>query len=340
MRGSRLPVALPLLALVGLIALAFLFLFLSQPGAPVVRREYLLGTLVEIRAWGHGADDAITAAFQEIARIDRLMGRHKGGELERVNQEAHGRPVRVSAELFALLEEAGKYKELTSGKFDITLGKLIDLWGFGDNDEREPEHPPPQTEIEALLHDRWLKLDGENRTVELGPSAELDLGGIAKGYAVDRAIAVLKEHGVEAALVNAGGDIRVYGGRPGFLHRRPFRIAIQHPRAEDKILGVVELSDKAIATSGDYERYFIHNGVRYHHILDPDIGRPAQGCISVTVIAPTATEADALATGVFVLGPERGLKLLNELPEAEGIIVDPEGKIYKSAGLQGLELEF
>ena len=314
------------------------FLLISRPEAPIVRREYLLGTLVEIKAWGRKADAAVTAAFQEIARIERLMGRHGRGELARVNGEAHGKPIPVSEELFALLEAAEEYRGLTLGAFDITLGKLIDLWGFSD--EQKPRRPPEQAEIEALLHDRWLRLDEEKRTIELGPNAELDLGGIAKGYAVDRAIAVLKEHGVEAALVDAGGDIRVLGGRPSFLHRRPFRIAIQHPRAADKILGVVELTDKAIATSGDYERYFIHNDVRYHHILDPATGWPARGCISVTIIAPTALEADALATGVFVLGPERGLELINKLPGVEGIIVGPEGRIYKSSGLQGLKLEF
>lgn len=307
-----------------------------------------MGTLVEVQAGGPKArvEEAITAAFREIARIERMMSPSGEGELAQLNARAHSRPVRVSFELFQLLERSMDYHELTGGKFDITLGKLLELWGFsssfGEPEEAQspPQQPPPLEAIKAVLTERWLKLDREKRTVQLGPNAKLDLGGIAKGYAVDRAIEVLREHGVRAALVNAGGDIRVLGRRPGLLNSRPFKIAIQHPRAEDEILGIVELTDRAIATSGDYERYFVADGVRYHHILDPATGWPAQGCISVTVIAPTALEADALATGVFALGPEQGLALLERLPQVEGIIVTSEGQILKSEGLRELELGF
>jgi len=298
---------------------------------------------VEVRAAGPKArvEEAIAAAFREIARIEQMMSPTGEGELARLNAEGRSRPVRVSPELFQLLERSLEYHELTEGKFDITLGKLVELWGFGEGAQSPPRRPPPPEAIEALLTGRWLKLDREEGTVQLGPTTELDLGGIAKGYAVDRAIEVLQKYGVQAALVNAGGDIRVLGGRPGLFGSRPFRIAIQHPREEGEILGIVELEGgQAIATSGDYERYFIYNGVRYHHILDPATGLPAWGCISVTVIAPTATEADALATGVFVLGPERGLALIEQLPQVEGIVVTPEGQILKSSGLRELELKF
>jgi thiamine biosynthesis lipoprotein len=331
--GSKKPLLLGTIAL--LLALALL-LFFNGDVRWIERRAYLLGTLVEIEA---PIDKAITAAFQEIARVEWLTSKSKG-ELAQLNREAHERPVEVLEELFALLEEALKFKDLTSGKFDISLGKLVDLWGFGS--EEETPRVPAMEEIARLLAGREIILDRAKRTVKLGPNAELDLGGIAKGYAVDRAIQVLKDYGVKAALVDAGGDIRILGSRPGkFFSHRPFRIAIQHPRAETKILGIIKLEgDRAIATSGDYERYFVQDGVRYHHILDPATGRPAQGCSSVTIIAPTALEADALATGIFVLGPERGMELIERLPEVEGIIVTTEGKIYKSSGLADLELEY
>jgi len=334
--GSKKPLLLGLTALLLALGLSLAF---DGGGRWIDRRAYLLGTLVEIEA---PDDGAITAAFQEIARVERLTATEGEGELARLNREAQGRPVKVSDELFALLERARRYKELTAGKFDISLGRLVDLWGFGEGATKAPSQVPSAGEIARLLKGREIVLDKAKRMVQLGPNAELDLGGIAKGYAVDRAIQVLKDYGVKAALVNAGGDIRIYGMRPGrFFSRRPFRIAIQHPRDEAKILGIVKLSgDRAIATSGDYERYFIQDGVRYHHILDPATGRPARGCISVTITAPTALEADALATGVFVLGPQRGLELIERLPEVEGIIVDPEGKIYKSSGLADLELRY
>jgi len=334
--GSKKPLLLGLAALLLALGLSLAF---DGGGRWITRRAYLLGTLVEIAA---PDDGAITAAFQEIARVERLTAKEGEGELARLNREARGRPVKVSDELFALLEEARKYKELTAGKFDISLGKLVDLWGFGEGATKAPSHVPSAGEIARLLKGREIVLDKAKRMVQLGPNAELDLGGIAKGYAVDRAIQVLKDYGVKAALVNAGGDIRIYGMRPGrFFSRFPFRIAIQHPRDEAKILGIIKLKgDRAIATSGDYERYFIQDGIRYHHILDPATGRPARGSISVTITAPTALEADALATGVFVFGPKLGMELIERLPEVEGIIVDPEGKIYKSSGLADLELRY
>jgi len=321
-----------LLGLFALLLTGALFLLFAHGGRWIVRRQYLMGTLVEIQA---PDDGAITAAFREIARVERLTAKAGEGELARLNRAAHSGPVEVSEELFNLLEEALRYRELTLGKFDISLGKLIDLWGFGS--EEEAPHVPAEEEIAPLLAGREVILDKDKRTVRLGPNAELDLGGIAKGYAVDRAIEVLKEHGVSSALVDAGGDIRVLGRKRG----RPFRIGVQHPRKEAEVLGIVELAGgRAIATSGDYERYFTEDGVRYHHILDPATGRPARGSISATIIAPTALEADALATGVFVLGPEAGLALIERLPEVEGIIVDPEGRIYRSSGLKELKLEY
>ena len=329
----------PLILGVAALLLTLALLLVIDGGARWIdRRAYLLGTLVEIQATDDGA---ITAAFQEIARVERLAAKGGEGELARVNREAHERPVEVSDELFALLKEALKYRELTSGKFDISLGKLIDLWGFGEGGP-VPSQVPSAEEIAGLLPDREVALDEVDRTVRLGPNAALDLGGIAKGYAVDRAIQVLKDHGVKAALIDAGGEIRVLGGKPGRLFSRsPFRIAIQHPRDESKILGIVKLEgDRAIATSGDYERYFIEDGIRYHHILDPATGRPARGCISVTIIAPTALAADALASGVFVLGPKLGMELIERLPGVEGIIVDPKGRIYRSSGLKELKLEY
>lgn len=316
-------------------------LFLAFDGRVrwIERRQYLMGTLVAIQATD---DEAITAAFQEIARVERLAAKGGESELARLNGKAPTEPVKVSDELFSLLEEALGYKGLTWGKFDIALGKLTDLWGFsGGQNQVQPRVPSPE-EIGGLLGDREVVLDKDKQTVKLGPNAELDLGGIAKGYAVDRAIQILKDRGVKAALVDAGGDIRGYGGRSGkFFSQRPFRIAIQHPRVEGEILGIVELSgDRAIATSGDYQRYFIQDGVRYHHILDPATGRPARSCISVTILAPTARAADALATGVFVLGPQRGMELIERLPQVEGIIVSSEGRIFKSSGLADLNLEY
>jgi thiamine biosynthesis lipoprotein len=215
--------------------------------------------------------------------------------------------------------------------------------------------PSPQ-ELQPLVEEpREIMLDTAAKTGWLSsPNIEVDLGGIAKGYIVDRVVEILKKHELDSALVDAGGNIRVFT-----LHsrkvlwwedRRPFRIAVQHPRDEQKILGILEIwGDRALATSGDYQRCFFADAlgnifpcryadepdkIRYHHIMDPKTGRPARGLISATIVAPTAMEADALSTAVFVLGEEKGLALIESLPDVEGILVTDDGRIVTSSGLR------
>jgi len=164
----------------------------------------------------------------------------------------------------------------------------------------------------------------------------LELGGLAKGFILDRAIAVLKNYLVRSAFINAGGDIALLGSRPD---GEPWKLGILHPRAEKKILAVLEASDRAVVTSGDYERHFDRDGIAYHHIIDPKAGKPARKLASVTVIAATAAEADALSTAIFVLGPSEGLVLIERMPGVEGVLVTPELKVFVSSGMEGI-IEF
>ena len=180
-----------------------------------------------------------------------------------------------------------------------------------------------------MVNYKNIILDERNQTVEFKKkSMALDLGAIAKGYALDRAIKVLQGRGVKEALINVGGDVRVMG-------ERVWKIGLQHPRKEKEVLAVIRLKDQAIATSGDYQRYFIEEGKRYHHIINPKTGYPAQKCMGVTIFAPQATQADILATGIFILGPETGMKLIEFLEGVEGIIIDSQGKILLSSNLKG-----
>ena len=172
-----------------------------------------------------------------------------------------------------------------------------------------------------LVNYRSIILDKKDQTVKFKRKGmAINLGGVAKGYALDRAIKVLKERKVKEALINAGGDIKIMG-------KRDWKIGLQHPRKEDEVLAVIKLKDQAIATSGDYQRYFIKKGKRYHHIINPETGYPANKCMSVTIIGPNAIQTDILATGVFILGPEKGMELIEILENVEGIIVDVQGKI-------------
>jgi thiamine biosynthesis lipoprotein len=306
-----------------------------RPSAPAVaefrQSRLLLGTVVEIVALGperEVLEGAVGAAFTEIARIEGLMTpHHPASDVARLTAAAG--PLEVSAETAAVIARGLQVAAASGGAFDLTLGRLKDLWAI----EGEAPHLPTAAELARALAGTGpgsLTLTG--RTVsKRDPALAVDLGGIAKGYAVDRAIAVLAEGGVKLASVNAGGDIRVLGDRAG----RPWRIGIQHPRQPGEILATIELADVAVVTSGDYERFFERDGVRYHHLFDPRTGLPARRCQAVTVVASEAVLSDALATAVFVLGPGPGLELLRHFPGVEGLVVAADGTVTTTPGLSG-----
>jgi thiamine biosynthesis lipoprotein len=306
-----------------------LILFLASGCNPKVtsNKEFLMDTEVEIILPG-GDEEDFTAAFGEMKRVAALLDVHNpSSEISRVNRLASRQPVRVSGEIFDLLETAGEYNRLTSGACDVSIRPLTLLWAERG---KLKEIPPPAAieERRYLVGSQGIILDEEKRTVRFRKEGmALDLGGIAKGYSVDRAIEILKERGISEALINAGGDIRVMG-------KKKWKVGLQHPRDEKEVLTVFRLSNQAVATSGDYQRYFIREGRRYHHIIDPDTGYPAAGSVSVTIIGPTAIQADILATGIFILGPEKGMELVESLPDVEGLIIDSGGKIFLSSGLK------
>ena len=318
----------PLIVVVilGLIALSWWRL---KPHQEDFRRtQLLMGTVVEIVAEGQPRGDlnqAIDAAFFEMSRLDKLLSSYNPeSDISRLSRSAEGGIIAPEvAEVIALGLDVAQRSQ---GAFDITLGRLKALWNF----EQENPAIPKRDEItKALLGigPGALTLNGlkvEKRNAEL----MIDLGGVAKGYVIDRAIAVLREHGVANAAINAGGDMYLLGQRLG----RPWRIGIQHPRSKNDILATVAISDLAIVSSGDYERFFEYAGQRYHHIFDPKTGMPGRLCQSVSVIASSVALADALATALFVLGPDAGLNLLKEYPGAEGLIISADGNQYTSAG--------
>ncbi len=319
---------LTLILLLGLLAV---YLW-RAPGAPqeVRQSRLLMGTVVEIAALGSESkrlEEAVNAAFTELARIEALMTPHRpDSDVARLSAAAEGGTVSAeTAEVIALgLEVAAA----SGGALDLTLGGLKALWAI----ESEQPRVPTEEDITAALAGtgpQALRLDG-NRVVKGAPGLQIDLGAVAKGYAVDRAVAVLRAAGVSRASVNAGGDIYLLGDQVG----RPWRIGIQHPRKPGEVAATVLVADRAVVTSGDYERFFEQDGVRYHHIFDPRSGRPAGLCQSATVVAPTAALADALSTAVFVLGPQAGLALVERFPGAQALVIDAAGQAHASPGLQ------
>ena len=312
--------------------------FLREEKESVVYEKFLMGTLVEITIMEgeeERFDGAAQAAFAEIARLEEVFSSYKPeSEVSMVSKNAGGGPVEVSAEVLYVVEEALRVSRLSGGAFDPTIGALSGVWGFSG----ERGYVPESSEVEALLplvDFREVMVDKSAKTVGLNKKGmTLNLGGIAKGYIVGSAAKVLEDSGVERGIIKAGGDMFVF--QSGVERRqRPFVIGIKHPRQEGGLLGEVYVKRGAVATSGDYERFFVEAGVRYHHILDPGTGFPARATRSVTVIAEDPTLADALSTAVFVMGPEKGLALIEAIEGAEAVVVDSEGRVHASRGFDG-----
>jgi len=303
--------------------------------------EFLMDTVVEIKVYHRNkieAQKAIDSAMEEMRRVEEKMSCFlPGSEVSMINKEAllkrekgsllaEGR-ISVSDELFSLLKESVRLSELTKGCFDITIYPLWKLWKFEGESAEVPDKEKIEKKLQLVNYKNIIIENGKINFAKRGMG--IDLGGIAKGYAVDAAIRVLRKKNIKSAMVNAGGDIYVLGRKKG----KPWRIGIRHPRRGEEILGIVEVEDKAIVTSGDYERFFFSEGKRYHHILNPRTGYPADECQSVTIVAKKATFADGLSTGIFVLGPREGMALIENLEEVEGVIVNKEGEVSVSSGL-------
>ncbi len=305
----------------------------SEPPARFVTFvEEIMATPIRVTVPVEAGRPAAERVFEIFRRVDARMSEWKPtSPLSRVNANAGVGPVPVPADLRAVLHRAVEIGRRTEGAFDITWAAL---WGLWDFKAAEP-HVPAADEIAArvrLIDFRRVQIDDDAGTVYLPEKGMLiGLGGIAKGYALDQAAAALRTMGVRDFLLSAGGQVYAGGTRAG----RPWRIGIRDPRGErDDFFATIELRDASLATSGDYERYFEIEGVRYHHILDPRTGWPARGVRSVTVLSPDATLADALATALMVLGIERGLEVASGYRYLEAVFVDDAGRVHATAGIQ------
>ena len=306
----------------------------GQESAVVTRAQMQMGTLVKITAVARSeavAQAAATAGFAEIRRLEELLSTWMPtSELSRVNAAAGVLPVHVSLETLTVVQRAVQAAEMTDGGFNIAIGPAVDAWRV-----TEGQRIPTEAELDALrpLVDlQAVHVDVQEQTIFLEKTGmRIDVGGIGKGYAADQAIDALRRAGAVAGVVALSGDIKTFGRLPG---GKMFPVGIQHPRQDGAVLAWIDLQDEAISTAGDYERFFEREGVRYHHILDPRTLQPARSCQSVTVIAREGVWADGLDTGIFVMGPERGMELVEQLPDVEAIIVDQDGHLLVSSGLK------
>ena len=291
----------------------------------------LMGTEISVRLWHEDVtrgEELVEAVFAEAERINQLMSTYiEDSRISEINRLAAERPVMAGSELFNLIRRSLDISVLTLGAFDITYDSVGQYYDF--RSRQRPDDATVEAERKNIDF-RLVELDQAAGTVHfLQEGVRINLGGIAKGYVVERGIDILRLSGVQHAIVTAGGDSRLLGDRRG----QPWMVGIRDPREEGQVAISVPLENEAISTSGDYERYFEEGDTRYHHIIEPRTGVPASGVRSATVFGPDAVITDALSTSVFVMGVDKGLRLIATLPDYESIVIDEVGRIYYSDGL-------
>jgi thiamine biosynthesis lipoprotein len=302
------------------------------------RTHQTMGTEVRVSAWTADdarADTGIAAVFREFDRLDAMMTVWRdASDIARLNAAAGERAVTVSAETREVLHIANQISEQTQGTFDVTFAALSGLWKFDyqDKDNSIPDRKEIAKRL-PLINYRDLVVDDDKGTAMLKRKGmRVNLGGIGKGYAVDRAVDILRRSGIPDFMIQAGGDMYVSGKRGD----RPWRAGIRDPRGPaDRLFAALDLTDETFSTSGDYERFFMKDGRRYHHILDLRVGEPARLSRSVTLVTDRAVIADALAKGVFILGPDEGMALIERTPGVQGVIVSAKNEVSISSGLRG-----
>ncbi len=305
---------------------------------PSIERSGLaMGSELHLTAWTAdqaAARSAFDAVFAEFERLDALMSVWRpGSDVLRINAAAGDHPVPTGAEVRAALHTARQISEWTGGKFDVTFGPLADVWKFDaqNQDNTVPDEESVRSRL-SLVDYRQIEIDDRAGTVFLKRRGmRVHLGGIGKGFAVERSVEILRRVGLRDFLIQAGGDLYAAGHKDG----RPWRLGINDPRGPaGRSFATVDLTDGTFSTSGDYARFFIKDGVRYHHLLDPSSGQPARQCRSVTIVADSPLLADGLSTGVFILGPADGMALIERLPHVEGVIVTAKNEVMVSSGLR------
>ncbi|MCR1974572.1 FAD:protein FMN transferase [Clostridium sporogenes] len=306
----------------------------SKSEEPVSRETYLMGTIINIKAYGKNADKAVQASVDKISDIENKMSLNiSTSEINKINKNAGIAPVKVSKNTFDVVKASLIYSEKTKGSFDITVEPLVSLWGIGTDKARIPSKDEISNALK-LINYKDVVINEKESTIMLKRKGQaIDLGAIAKGYTADELKKVLLNYNVSSAFLNLGGNVYVLGNKPD---KTPWKIGVQNPlEPRGDYLGIVSVSDKSVVTSGNYERFFERNGKRYHHIFDTKTGYPAEkGLISVSIISNKSIDGDALSTSVYTLGLDEGKKLIESLKDVEAVFVTNDKKVYTTSGLK------
>ena len=314
------------------VLVAFLVFSIPSRAEWIGEAQSHMGTEISVYLWHDDpaiGRQAVDAIFDEVARLDQLMSTYiEESQISEINRNAADGPVDTGDELFELILRSLDISLLTRGAFDITYDSVGQHYDFRAG--TRPDEETIADEIQRIDY-RLVEADRNDRSIRfLQQGVRINLGGIAKGYAVEQGIAIARRYGVRNARVTAGGDTRLLGDRQG----QPWMVGIQNPRNAEEVAVTIPLEDEAISTSGDYERFFIEDGERYHHIIVPSTGTPAGEVHSATIIGPDAVITDALSTSVFIMGVDQGLRMISALPDYEGIVINAEGQMFYSDGLR------
>lgn len=297
-------------------------------------QSFCMGTIVTQKVYGKNGKIAAKTTANELKRLESLMSFFlDSSDVSKLNRAAGESEIKVSFETLSILKTAKLYSKICNGTFDVTIAPLVKLWGIFTEHQKVPSETEINNLLQLINYDDILIDDDEN-TVKLQKNGQMiDLGAIAKGYAADRAIEIYKSYGIQSGFINIGGNVQILGDKPD---NSSWMIGLQNPiQDRGECLGVITTSNKTVVTSGDYVRYFKKEGIRYHHILDPRTGYPANSdLLSTTIITKSSIAADALSTATFILGLEQGKELLDQLEDTEAVFITKDKQIYITRGLK------
>jgi FAD:protein FMN transferase len=293
-----------------------------------------MGTVVDVTVNGNDAKGLGERIFSELGRLEDLTSFHKDSELAKINRSAGNGPVAANTELLGIIAQALKAAKQTDGAFDPTIGAITRLWGFsGDSEPKLPAEDEIAAAIKKVDYTKVI-IDEKAGTIDLPEKGmALDLGGIGKGYALSRVYRISADKNVKSALINMGGDVLAMGEKEP---DRPWIIGVVDPRDRSNLVAKISAKDRMVFTSGDYERYFEANGKRYHHILNPKTGYPAEGIRSVTLVGPVSALIQPFGSAIFVKGVDAGLKFVETLENISVLVIDNEGRAHMSKGAEGV----
>lgn len=308
----------------------------SEPSPPLKQTQFMMGTTITISLFDHQNEETLTKAFARIAELENTLSINKDNTLlDEVNSAAGTQPTAVNQDMFEVIQKGLYYSALTEGSFDITVGPLVSLWRIGFPEARVPSQVEIDTALPLISYENVL-LDVPNQTVYLkNPGMKIDLGGIAKGYAADEVVKILKAAGVEHAIVDLGGNVYTLGSK---VDGSPWKVGVQDPfNPRGAIIGYIPLQNKSAVTSGIYERFLEVDGKKYHHLLNPETGYPFDNeIVGVTIISDTSMDGDALSTSVFSKGIQAGLDFVNTLDGIDAIFISRDHQVFITDGIKDI----